>query len=106
MAIARTPCIEVLASRDDEQTVVQVRDNGVSFCRENARVLFQPFTRLHGHDYAGHGIGLSIVRRAVERHGGRVWAEAAPDEARASISPPNAGIEALSITEPLANAAE
>ena len=60
-----------------------------------------------GHDYAGHGIGLSIVRRAVERHGGRVWAEAAPDEGASFYSRcQNAGIEALSITEPLANAAE
>ncbi len=72
-------CIEVLARRDEGQTIVQVRDNGIGFGRESARVLFQPFTRLHGHDYAGYGIGLSIVRRAVERHGGRVWAEAAPD---------------------------
>ena len=73
-------CIEVLATRKGDETIVQVRDNGVGFCRDNARVLFEPFTRLHGHDYAGHGIGLSIVRRAVERHGGRVWAEAAPNE--------------------------
>jgi signal transduction histidine kinase len=53
-----------------------VQDNGVGFDAERAAALFQPFSRLHGKDYAGHGIGLSLVRRVVERHGGRVWAQA------------------------------
>ena len=44
---------------------------------------FEPFMRLHGRKFEGHGIGLSIVRRAVERHGSRVWAEAEPDHGAA-----------------------
>lgn len=51
-----------------------VRDNGIGFDPRHAQRLFEPFSRLHGNDYPGHGIGLSIVRRVVERHGGRAWA--------------------------------
>jgi signal transduction histidine kinase len=69
-------CVEVHGRTDATDTVVQVRDNGIGFSRGSADALFQPFTRLHGQDYAGHGIGLSIARRAIERQGGRVWAEA------------------------------
>jgi signal transduction histidine kinase len=54
-----------------------VRDNGVGFDAAQALRLFQPFTRLHAGAFAGHGIGLALVRRVVERHGGRVWAEPA-----------------------------
>jgi len=70
--------IEIGACANDEGHVVCVRDNGVGFAPGAAARLFEPFTRLHGPRYEGHGVGLSIVRRAVERHGGRAWAEAVP----------------------------
>jgi len=73
-------CVEVNASADELETVVQVRDNGVGFRRDCAPMLFHPFVRLHGSEFKGHGVGLSIVRRAIERQGGRVWAEAAPEK--------------------------
>lgn len=73
-------CVEVQATGDAHEVIVEVRDNGVGFQRDRATALFEPFSRLHGRDFAGQGLGLSIVRRAVERLGGRVWADAAPDQ--------------------------
>ncbi len=56
---------------------VIVQDNGVGFDPARAAPLFRPFSRLHARDdYAGSGIGLSIVQRIVERHGGKVEAHA------------------------------
>jgi len=56
---------------------ISVQDNGVGFDPARAGLLFKPFARLHARDdYAGSGIGLSIVQRIVERHGGRVEARA------------------------------
>jgi len=56
-----------------------VRDNGVGFSADAAEHLFEPFYRAHGAAFDGHGLGLSIVRRAIEAMGGRVWAAVAPE---------------------------
>lgn len=75
---AEQPRVQISADSAPGSVTVHVRDNGVGFESAAAAKLFDPFLRLHGKDFAGHGVGLSIVRRAVERHGGRVWADGEP----------------------------
>jgi signal transduction histidine kinase len=72
--------VEIAAEALNGQVCLQVRDNGVGFDAAASTALFAPFHRQHGAGYDGHGIGLSIVRRAVERHGGTVWAESRPGQ--------------------------
>ena len=72
--------IDIGATTEGAAVSLYVRDNGVGFDAAAATRLFSPFVRLHAQKFDGHGVGLSIVRRAVERHGGRVWAESRPGQ--------------------------
>lgn len=72
--------VEVGAQPEDDKVCLFVSDNGIGFDADTATSIFKPFSRLHGNAYEGHGIGLSIVRRAVDRLGGRVWAESSPGQ--------------------------
>jgi PAS domain S-box-containing protein len=76
---APVPQIEIGGRETEKACILWVRDNGIGFDMQYHDRIFEIFQRLYrGEDYPGTGVGLAIVRKAMERMGGRVWAESAP----------------------------
>ena len=76
MAASGDRMITVSGTREDRRVVYSVKDSGAGFDMKDAGKLFGVFSRLHeGEQIEGTGIGLSIVRRAIHRHQGEVWAK-------------------------------
>lgn len=80
------PKIAIFAENGPENYTVTVADNGIGFDEKYLDRIFSPFQRLHPKgEYAGTGIGLAIVRKVVERHGGNVTAESEPGKGASFI---------------------
>jgi PAS domain S-box-containing protein len=70
------PQVRVECHRIEQEWQISVRDNGIGLRAEDSERIFEVFKRLHAADrYPGSGIGLSVCKRIIERHRGRIWAQ-------------------------------
>jgi signal transduction histidine kinase len=74
----QNPRVHVSARRLDGSWDISVGDNGIGLDPAKAERIFEPFIRLHAHEYEGTGVGLAVCRAVVERHGGEIWVEGEP----------------------------
>jgi light-regulated signal transduction histidine kinase (bacteriophytochrome) len=74
---AATPRVHISSKRVGLESVFSVEDNGPGIDPAFHGRIFEVFRRLHGKEHPGNGLGLAFCRRAIERHGGRMWLESA-----------------------------
>jgi signal transduction histidine kinase len=72
--------IRVSGCREASDVVYSVEDNGIGIAEEHQQSIFQIFHQLNPQKGTGDGLGLTIVRRVLDRHGGRIWVESTPNK--------------------------
>ncbi|MDQ2712027.1 MAG: ATP-binding protein [Acidobacteriota bacterium] len=75
IAPADRPRLKSKATRNQNDWLISVKDNGIGFEQAYAEQVFGLFKRLNNRDFPGTGLGLAICKRIVEIYGGRIWAE-------------------------------
>jgi light-regulated signal transduction histidine kinase (bacteriophytochrome) len=76
--VAPHPAIHISSTREDRECVFSVKDNGPGVDPAFHDRIFGVFKRLHEKSYPGAGLGLAFCKKAIERHGGRIWVESRP----------------------------
>ncbi len=71
--------IEIGVVEKNGEKIIFVKDNGIGFNNKLIDRLFQPFSKMHGDRFEGQGIGLATVKRVINRHGGKIWADGEKD---------------------------